>query len=81
MESIFVYGKKVHDFRAVDYDRIFTTGIGAIQEMYKVITKQQAAIDVLEVKVSEIDQLKSEINSISKQLGLAGVAENDAKTK
>ncbi|MBT7142625.1 MAG: DUF4082 domain-containing protein, partial [Bacteroidetes bacterium] len=34
-ESIFVYGKKVDDFRAVNYDYIFSTGIGAIQELSK----------------------------------------------
>lgn len=30
-EQVFVYEKEVHDFRAVDYDRVFTTGIGAMQ--------------------------------------------------
>ncbi len=34
-ERIFVFGKKVDDFRAIDYDYIFSTGIGAIQELSK----------------------------------------------
>ena len=29
----FVYGRRVDDFLTVDYDRIFTTGIGAIQDL------------------------------------------------
>jgi hypothetical protein len=29
----FVYGRRVDDFLTVDYDRLFTTGIGAIQDL------------------------------------------------
>ncbi len=32
-KKVFVYGKQVHDFRTVDYDRIFTTSVGALQEL------------------------------------------------
>lgn len=32
-EKIFVYGKKVNDFRVVDYDRIFTLNVSATQEL------------------------------------------------
>ena len=34
-QKLFVYGKQVNDFRTVDYDRIFTTSVGAIQELKK----------------------------------------------
>lgn len=47
-EKLFVYGRKVDDFRAIDYDYIFSTGIGAIQELSEEI----------ETLKSEIDQLK-----------------------
>ncbi|MCF8256716.1 MAG: tail fiber domain-containing protein [Flavobacteriales bacterium] len=32
-DAVFVYGKQVDDFRAVDYDQLFSIGIGAIQEL------------------------------------------------
>jgi hypothetical protein len=44
-EKVFVYGKQVNDFRTVDYDRIFTTSIGAIQEL-----KKEKDTDVLALK-------------------------------
>jgi hypothetical protein len=34
-EKVFVYGRQVNDFRTVDYDRIFTTSVGALQELKK----------------------------------------------
>jgi len=35
IKKVFVYGKQVKDFRSVDYNRIYTTGIGAIQQIKK----------------------------------------------
>lgn len=34
-EKVLVYGRQVNDFRTVDYDRIFTTSVGALQELKK----------------------------------------------
>jgi len=34
-KRLFVYGKQVDDFLSVDYNRIFTTGIAAIQQLKK----------------------------------------------
>ncbi|MBI5219967.1 MAG: tail fiber domain-containing protein [Bacteroidia bacterium] len=65
-EKIFVYGKKVSDFRAVDYDRIFTTGIGAIQELSK-------EVELLKVKNTSLEKentlFKAEIEKINSILG------------
>lgn len=52
-DGVFVYGKKVDDFKVVNYDRIFTTGIGAIQELSKQV----------EALKSENAALKSELNN------------------
>ena len=53
-EKIFVYGKEVKDFRTVEYNKIFTVGISAIQELSKkmdqqgeLISRQQQTIDSL----------------------------------
>ena len=57
-ESIFVYGKKVDDFRAVNYDYIFSTGIGAIQEL----SKQNEELKMINV------ELKNKNNEIEARL-------------
>ncbi len=54
-EKIFVYGKKVDDFRAVNYDYIFSTGIGAIQE--------------LSLKVEKLESLQAEVEELKAMLG------------
>ncbi len=54
-ESIFVYGKKVDDFRVVNYDYIFSTGIGAIQE--------------LSLKVEKLESLQAEVEELKAMLG------------
>jgi hypothetical protein len=35
IKKAFVFGKQVKDFRSVDYNRVYTTGIGAIQQLKK----------------------------------------------
>ena len=54
--KVFVYGKQVNDFRSVDYDRIFTTGIGAIQELDRQLKEKDAKIAELEAKFATLDQ-------------------------
>jgi hypothetical protein len=34
-DKVFVYGREVNDFRVIDYDRLFTLGVSAIQELAK----------------------------------------------
>ncbi len=50
--SVFVYGREVTDFRTLDYDRIFTTGIGAIQELHRRSETQAEEIAVLRKQVA-----------------------------
>ena len=40
-DKIFVYGKEVSDFRAVDYDRIFTLNVSATQALAEKVAKLQ----------------------------------------
>ena len=46
-DKIFVFGKQVNDFRVVDYDRLFTLGISAIQELVKREAKSQSEFENL----------------------------------
>jgi len=73
-DNLFVYGKKVTDFRAIDFDQITAVSVGAIQELSKQIQKLQlenAELNKLinnkiQVKQSELEkrllQLESKLN-------------------
>lgn len=55
--NVFVFGKEVDDFRTVNYDRIFTTGIGAIQELSKLVETKEARIASLERELASMKKL------------------------
>ena len=50
--SLFVYGKKVNDFRSLDYQQIFTLGISAIQELYKQLQQLSKEVETIKEKLS-----------------------------
>ena len=49
--GVFVYGKYVTDYLTLDYDRLFTTGIGAIQELAQQLEAKETRISELEADV------------------------------
>jgi hypothetical protein len=73
-KSLFVYGKKVNDFRAVDYQQIFSMGISAIQELSKQVDELKAQNEALKVKSSQLENtidaklkaLENKVDAISK---------------
>ncbi|MFN0127080.1 MAG: tail fiber domain-containing protein [Verrucomicrobiales bacterium] len=69
-EKVLVYGKQVKDFRTVDYDRIFTTAVGALQELKK-------------EKDEEVNALQEENAALKKELAEQGhrLAALEAKEK
>jgi hypothetical protein len=73
--ALFVYGREVNDFLVVDYDRLFTTGLGAIQALSKTVDQQaqalresQARVAELEQKVSRLAGMEGELTEIRKLL-------------
>ncbi len=64
VDKIFVFGKRVDDFRTVDYDRLFTLGISSIQELSR---KVEQFSDIVEQLEKENVLLKSE-NQAFKQM-------------
>ena len=54
--QLFVYGKRVDDFLAVDYDRIFTLSVGALQELSKQVQEQGDALRKSESRIRELEQ-------------------------
>lgn len=54
------YGRQVEDFRTVDYDRIFTTAVGALQELKKEkdaeVENLQTQLTLRDEKISTLEQ-------------------------
>lgn len=63
-KRVFVYGKQVDDFMEVDYNRIFTTGIGAIQQLAKrveTLEAREAQVTAWERKAARVDALEQKV--------------------
>ena len=87
--SVFVFGKQVSDFRTVDYDHVFATGISAIQEMdrqVQALKKSETRIAELEQKTSrmaELEQKAARVDTLEREMAqlkklVAGLAEAQA---
>ena len=64
-DRAFVYGRQVDDFRAVNYDRIFITAVGALQQMKK---DQDAQIRVRDEKIAALEERLATLESQAKQV-------------
>ncbi|MCW3124594.1 MAG: hypothetical protein JWO03_252, partial [Bacteroidetes bacterium] len=73
VNSVFVYGKRVDDFRTVDYDRIYTLNVSATQELYRIIREQQQTIagqqSENKTMKSDIDHLKASVETLQQIIG------------
>ena len=49
---VFIYGKKVNDFKKLDYSSMYSLNIAATQELYKIIQDLQNRILILENKIN-----------------------------
>ncbi len=66
--KLFVYGKQVNDFLAVDYDRVFTVGIGAIQEVARQAQLQTEALHRSEARVADLEQKVTKLAALVGEL-------------
>lgn len=79
-EKVFVFGKEVSDFRTVDYDRVFTTAVGALQELKREKDTEVASLrdenSQLRARVAELEAndsaLGSKISAIEAMLSSSG---------
>ena len=70
-ENVFVYGKKVTDFRAIDFDQITALSVGAIQELHQQIETLKRENASLKKRVSvTIQKQQSNIEKRLLQLEL-----------
>jgi hypothetical protein len=61
IDKLFVFGKRVDDFRTVDYDRLFTLGISSIQELSRRVEQLEKENEMLKSESKAFKQIKSEI--------------------
>jgi hypothetical protein len=68
--EVFVFGKKVDDFRIVDYDRLFTLNVSATQELARKVEKLERenekmknAYDDLSEKINQLEATISSTNN------------------
>jgi hypothetical protein len=70
----FIYGKKVDDFRIVDYDAISMLNVSATQELYRIIEMQKDQIDNLlkanETLKASVDSNKADIEMLKNTLNV-----------
>ncbi len=79
--KVFVYGREVDDFHAVDYESLSMLNVSATQELYKLILKQQKTIENQKTEISaHAAQLKAEI-SVQKEISEGMQSEFDARIK
>jgi hypothetical protein len=63
-ERIFFFGKEVNDFHTVDYEALTTLNISATQALLNEIELLKKQNKALEVKVSQVNELKAEVQQI-----------------
>ena len=72
--ALFVYGREVDDFHAVDYEAIAMLNVSATQAQQRLIEAQQEEINNLKTQLQESStatlQLKTEVEEIKAMLGL-----------
>jgi hypothetical protein len=81
-KQVFVFGKEVNDFRTLNYDRIFTTGISAMQELARRVSAlegHEAERVALEKRAARVDELEGELADLKVIVArLAQAQKNDA---
>lgn len=68
IDKLFVFGKRVDDFRTVDYDRLFTLGISSIQELSRKIDALEQENLLLKAKNVEFNKLKNDVAELKAML-------------
>ena len=75
VDKLFVFGKRVDDFRTVDYDRLFTLGISSIQELSRRIEQLEQENRQLKAYKEEFAQMKNEMAELKAMI--SGTAHTD----
>ena len=68
--KVFVYGREVDDFHAVDYESLSMLNVSATQELYTLILSQQKTIESLETEVAELQEIKEDVETLKNLMGI-----------
>jgi len=68
--KVFVYGREVDDFHAVDYESLSMLNVSATQELYTLILNQQKIIESLETEVAELQEIKEDVETLKNLMGI-----------
>jgi hypothetical protein len=79
-DAIFVYGKRVNDFRSVDFDQVTALAVGAIQELAKHVSaleQENKDLRAMNQKLqkqnttiqSDVDKLKASVETLQQIVG------------
>ncbi len=61
--NLFIYGKKVNDFRAIDFDQITALSVGSIQELSKKVDKLEFENEKLKKMIKDIEEKLLKLSS------------------
>jgi hypothetical protein len=70
-QDLFIYGKKVDDFRAVDFDQITALSVAAIQELTRQVDRLKMENEFLKknmISTDDFESMKAEINLLKESL-------------
>jgi len=68
--KVFVYGREVDDFHAVDYESLSMLNVSATQELHTLILSQQKTIESLETEVAELQEIKEDVETLKNLMGI-----------
>jgi hypothetical protein len=62
-DNVFIYGKKISDFRAIDFDQITALSVGAIQELSKQVDSLKLENEKLNKKTADFEKRLMQLES------------------
>ncbi len=68
IDKVFVYGKEVTDLRNLDYNKIFSAGISATQELSKKLDEAQTRVAKLEAENAQLKSVTTEQSEMMKTM-------------
>ena len=77
VDKLFVFGKRVDDFRTVDYDRLFMLGISSIQELSRKIEKLEKENVLLKAYKDEFTQMKNEVVELKAMISRTSLSDKE----
>ena len=66
-KRVFVYGREVADFRSLDYDHLFTTGVSAIQELARRMESMEKREAQVAQRLEKVEQRETRVAELERK--------------